>query len=454
MALQHPGGSAASTAQIGGFDALRPALQSDRTLLFLLSAAFVLVGVYPSSPLLIIVMGGSPSTSFLIAAGFALLLTHSVAAGDVQGRFSTQLRWMIGAVAGIIVLKIIANNASVAVRELIVAAIAWLVVGLSVSQLRALLRNISYILSFFLLLSLCAAIASYYLGIINYAEWTVDYLNYLSPENPLARRSDEGRYVSFYMPLYLAVIPAYNAEEGIAFGLAFQRQNLIFQEWSYLSYFVAPLGFYVWGDRETRARAFILLLFAGTFFLTFSVWGVLVAAGTLTLLFLGKIVRSPKVIVLLGLGALAAAIAVFGITGLLALVGGNKLEQFYFFFGDKVDFTRLIRPFGVGTEQFLTGNDGGFRYYGMINIIFIYGIAGVLAFAIICLFALYLGWAALRLGKRVSPVLKFSVVSMLMVPVLGLKLSYLVPLFMLLYAALAAKLLDEAPEIQQDRMAG
>lgn len=418
------------------------AAQSQSVLLFLLSVFIVFVGCYPSSPVLILLLGVSPTAGFVVTAGCTFLLLHAVVTKQEEGRYTKILRWVTAAVAGVLILKIAVNYASLAVRELMVTGLAWYAIGLTLDQLRTILRNTAYILAALLFISLCAATISYYLGFVDYAAWNIDYLSYLSQDNPLARRGREGLYVSFYMPFYLAVIPAYNAQEGIAFGLEFQRQNLIFAEWSYLSFFVGPLLFYIWGDRQMRARGVVAAIFIVSFLLTFSVWGVVTVAGTLFLMALNKLFKSPLTIISVGAVGLVAAIAVFGVSGVLGILGGNKLEQFYTYFGDKFDPSILIRPFGVGTEAAIDSFSDGFRYYGVLNIVFVYGIAGLAMYVAIGMLALFISGTALRRADRIDSTAQFSAIAMMLVLVLGVKLTYLIPLFLFLFAVLVVKSLD------------
>jgi hypothetical protein len=177
-----------------------------------------------------------------------------------------------------------------------------------------------------------------------------------------------------------------------------------------------------------------------TFIMTFSVWGVVTVAATMIGIAFVKLTGSPKMTALIAALVLAVALAYEGVAGLIGLLGGDKLDQFYLFFGDKVDLTHLITPFGVDTSSYAAGAD--IRVYGMVNAVFVYGIVGVIAYVILAATVVVL---IIRvLGNVTMPnLLHKTAIALLLTFILGQKLAYFVPLFLLAYAILAAKLLDE-----------
>jgi hypothetical protein len=426
-------------------DAAAVGERSQNGLIFVLALLLTIIGIYPSSPVLMLLMGATPAVGYSVycvfAGGILLLAANAGAAQGVAGRHTKILKVILLSLGGLMVLKIVMNYAAIAVRDLMVIFLGWFLLRLSTSQLTALLRNIVYIVAAIMFASLVALLISYYFGLSSYAAWNIDYLHYLSPTNPVISRRNDGVYTSYYMPYYLAIIPVYDAQLSVAFGLApFQRQDFIFTEWSYLSYFIAPLAFYLWGDKKAALRIPIALLFALAFFMAFSVWGVVTVAAILIGTAFVKLTGSPKMTILIGALALAAGVAYEGVTGLIGLLGGDKLDQFYVFFGDKVDLTHLITPFGVDTSSYVAGAD--VRVYGMVNAIFVYGIVGIVAYIILA--AMVVGLTIRVLGNVAMPnLLHKAAIALLLTFILGQKLAYFVPLFLLFYAILVAKLLDD-----------
>lgn len=415
--------------------------------MFFLVCLVLLIGTYPASPVLFLFLIFNNHIAFAGACLMAIAIAFYVAHRGVRastGLNTRRLRYLVIFLALILIVKVVAHQPPLAIREFMVVSVALCLLMLGLGRIRNLMRGITYLTAILLTISL-GSVVLVGLGVASLQDWNVSALPELSRANPIVARHEFDRETDWYMPLYLSVLPLELKVTEIAFGLAYQRQPLLFTEWTYSWYFLWPLLMYAVADRSLRLRALVLLVLGAALVLGLSAWGVIVGALTVLLMLLARSLRSPLKVGLVVLVVAGLAASQMSIETALQLVGGNKLEQFKLY-SDIIDFSGTFSPIGPPGNPYEGAGGEEKHAYGSTHILFAYGAFGALAYLAIFFFGASVALRVLAQWRKYDHLVRYMAIAVVSSLLLGLKVPYLVSLWQLLFLAFLVRLCDAREE--------
>lgn len=404
-----------------------------------ISILFILLATYPTSPVLFAFFSIDPQATFVALSICTIIILKFSDSNQLclYGRWRKAL--LIITIFGSLVLifKIMSHGTTIAYRDLLILTITYFISKIKTVKIFKIIKFSHSILLQIIIISGVVILLSYHLKFIDFLAWNALNLEYIHPANPAITRTDN----DFYLPLLLAVIPfdQHGAVEPFAFGLEYQRQPIIFTEWTYTWYFLTPMLILYIANKHTQfrnAKITILLLALGV---SFSVWGffVLIFTGLCCLT-----LKKENTVNLIFLAIIVICLAVMLATSLdraLAIVGGNKLEQFLYY-ADKIDISKMLTP--LGHPNSYEGADD-YTTWGSLFVATQYGLTG-LTFRLAVFTGGIIGALYVIYNRNNFSLDTYGIAaSTLYLSLMGIKTPYLAPYYELTFIWLLFLLIDE-----------
>lgn len=415
----------------------------------LLGLLVVLIGTYPASPTLYMLLKVQPQLMFVLLSIAIIFLALRASGGAIACRSAPHeevLRWLVFLMMVFLIVKIVTHQSTLAVRDLLILLIVLSMMRMSIETLMSVVRVAIYLMTAMLLLSMVVSLISYYMGLLDLRAWSVGVMDELGASHPLRLRQESGD--NYLFPAYLAAIPLDESFESFGFGLPFyQRQPLIFTEWTYTWYYLGPLLWVMLVDSGMRFRGVVKTVFSGALVVALSIWGAATYLGLLFVLLLLKLPRLLFKSLFLALLAVVAMTLFFvPLEDIVSIFGGSKVEQ-VLFYSQTIDFARLATPLGVTPEEYALV-DFWSRTYGIVDILFVYGVAGFGVYLAYLAFAIAMStYAIWKHGK--NPKIRAWAFAVLVSLSVGLKLSIYASLFQFILILVLAKRLGSLREAER-----
>lgn len=359
--------------------------------------AFLLASivVYPSSPILQLLLVGDYQISMALFAVATLMFTWIYKSCHQPGRFNAisklvRAYWL--SITAICIISFTVTGSKTALRDvLFISAICGMILYLPRQIYVHIVEYYVFILSALIIIASMGVII-FFSGLIDQQSWYVPHLS-LNENNAICSREAGVDGFNYYLPLYLGVvaIPNLLAEQG--FGFTFIRQPFIFTEPAYAWAYLAPLWFLVFGDRTFRNRIFCLFSISVALIFSFSVWGILSVLLTLIILYLIRRSKKPFSAVLITILFLLPVSYYY--EPILTAVSPSKLEAVKSIV-ERADVMGRFSsvPFGLKIESDFGGDAGNgstLGIFGALSILPRYGYCGMLLY--ICWLIVVALWA-------------------------------------------------------------
>ena len=386
---------------------------------------FVFLYTYPTSPILaqLFILNGMKVTFLLLCLVF-VGINLQVKSQKFKGAFAACYRWWNIFLFAFLLIKIFLHSALLPIREILMLFISYSMFAQEINYSEKLLKSSCKSIFIMIWISLFSGLIFWLLSSSDLTEWSVGSLNLLNSENPIYHRPD-----LFYIVYYLTVIPHYYGDV-IFLDIAYPRINFIFSEWTYLWYFIAPtlLLFAPGGAYCKKSCYYLCILFTVVLILSLSVWGLM----SLLLTILIRIAIKKKLI-----GLILAILVIFGIIyfdidNILDSLGGNKKSQFDFFL-QNLDFEEIASLFGIDANF-----DDVPPLWGSTYIFWQYGAIGFALYLLLFTFSIYTSFITL-VNNKFDEKTKRLALAVLVISFIGLKVTYLIPLYHLFLLGLLIK---------------
>ena len=403
----------------------------------------VLVGIYPASPVLMLLLPIDQQISLTLACLTALGVGLYIVRTDksaMDGRYTRQLTLLIALLALLLIVKAVIHQFPIAIRELLVALLAICLLMLSIDKIRRLLHTVTYLVTVLLIVSMFLVLLAQ-TGAIYLPDWHVSALPELSRTNPIVSRHEIELGSNWYMPFYLSVLPLHDTVDEVAFGLSFRLQPLLFTEPTYSWNFLAPLFFYVIADRSIRMRGVVLSALSIALAWGLSVWGLIAVMLSLLLMVLARTLGSSWKVIILTLVLALLSVTQSSVETVLNLIGGNKLYQFQYF-SEVINFSNVMLPIGPPDNPYDGAGGEKNRSYGSLHILFTYGLLGLFAQLTLLTFAAMTALKVLVRWRQYKHLIRYMALAVTSAFLIGLKTPYFISLWHLMFLAFLVRLYD------------
>lgn len=406
--------------------------------LFTAVMAIILVGTYPTSPVLHQLLIFSPKAVFVLLSIFIIYFLLKIVSNSPSEKIeglTKKLTKLLLITFIFLLYKIIFDDSLIAVRDLLVVIIALILLSINLRFLILIQGKICNIIAIIITIAFIPVILIN-LEIIDILSWHVLDLQWLSLKNTIFAKQASGDH-EYFMPLYLAVIPLDLNVHEIMSGIAFNRQPLIFTEWTYTWYFLAPITLYTFGRGGMRYKKFTITLFLLALVMGLSVWGLIISLASIIFSKILRMMKSKALpIIILSITLL---FGVFNAQDFLEILGGNKLDQ-YWYFSETIDLDAHLSLSGVAGDPRVIID--GHKSYGSLYILISYGIIGATLYLSMVMIYLMAIFNVLTLQEDSIRSIKYTAVAVLISIFIGFKVPYFINLLQALLGIILIKQCD------------
>lgn len=406
--------------------------------LFTAVMAIILVGTYPTSPVLHQLLIFSPKAVFVLLSIFIIYFLLKILSNSpsekIEGH-TKKLKKLLIITFIFLLYKIIFDHSPIAVRDLLVVIIALILLSINLNFLILIQRKICNIVAVIIAIAFIPVILIN-LEIIDMLSWHVMDLQWLNLKNTIFAKQASGDH-EYFMPLYLTVIPFDLNVHEIMSGITFNRQPLIFTEWTYTWYFLAPITLYTFGREGMRYKKFTITLFLLALAMGLSVWGIIISLASIIFAKILRLMGSKALLLIIF--SITLILGAFNAEDFLEILGGNKLDQ-YLYFSETIDLKEHLSLSGAfGDPRAVIG---GHKSYGSLYILVSYGVIGALLYLSMLMIYLMAIVNVLTLQENSNRSINYTAVAVLISIFIGFKVPYFINLLQALLGIILIKQCD------------
>ena len=239
----------------------------------IIALLFTLIWTYPTSPVLYHFFAFHAQLTYMILILAVIFLVMSFEKEETNNHNLIKILFILNLIyAAIMLVAFLMRNEIFIIRDITTLFTTMIIVShLNYLKLKAVVQAIIKIMAIMLfigmLLSALAVISDVLSGSVN-SNWNVLRLG-LSKDNPILIRHFGGDF-DYHMPYYLSVLP--KLEDG-----SVPRFPIIFTEPTYCAFYVLPLLFLAFLEKDMRNRKLIILIFIIATYVSYSILGVLLS---------------------------------------------------------------------------------------------------------------------------------------------------------------------------------